>query len=157
MVICINNGGLLPGIEISQELERPLCPIKIGRDFDLHELCEHTPKGLKFLIKIYQGILFHTVDPRFMEGNDCVTKNQKILLVDDTTHTGKTIQIAQDYAADFDPLELRVATLNYISDIKPDFFILKGRCKFPWSKNSQEYAKYVEYLQQNMHLPTDNP
>lgn len=144
IIIGINNGGFLPGKEISKEFDLYFETIHIGRNIDLKKFYEHF-KFVKPLIQAYHGILFLTKKPCLLEKFEKNVENKKILIVDDTVHTGKTLKVAINYLKDFNPSQIKTTSLNYIRNSKPDFFLSKERLKFPWSKNSEEYKKYLNY------------
>jgi hypoxanthine phosphoribosyltransferase len=54
-------------------------------------------------------------------------KGQKILIVDDITDTGNTLEIAVKYIESFGPSEVKTAVLQHkdVSTHQPDFFIEK--------------------------------
>jgi hypoxanthine phosphoribosyltransferase len=58
------------------------------------------------------------------------------LIVDDSLHTGATIDVAVDYLKRKKVSEIQTATLSYVSKRKPDFSVLSpGNYSFPWSKD----------------------
>ncbi len=65
-------------------------------------------------------------------------KNKKVLLVDDITDTGDTLEVSVPYLRSFDPEEIRTATLLHktTSHVVPEFFVRKiSRWRwiiFPW-------------------------
>ena len=65
---------------------------------------------------------------------DITDKN--ILIVEDTLHTGATIDIAMGYLYKKNIRAIKVASLSYVANRIPDFFVLpKGNYCFPWSRD----------------------
>ena len=94
------------------------------------------PAPIKFIISAYHHYLFRTRKPKISSDIKIDIFNKKILVVDDTIHTGATLDVALKYLIDKGVSEINIATLAYISERKPDFFILpKGNYCFPWSKD----------------------
>ena len=61
---------------------------------------------------------------------------KKVLIVDDSLHTGATIDVATPYLISSGVVEIRVASIAYVANRKPDFFVLpRGNYSFPWSKD----------------------
>ena len=61
---------------------------------------------------------------------------KKVLVVDDTVHTGATINVVVNYLRQAHVLEIKTASLAYVSEIRPDFSVLSsGNYSFPWSKD----------------------
>lgn len=150
IIIGIDNGGILPCIEIAKSLNLPYNIISIKRDIDLSDLYNNSNKITYPLIKLYQGYLFLSTKPKLKKGLNINIENKNILLVDDTIHTGKTLELAKNYLQNFNLSELKIACINTIkSNNKIDFYLFKQRIRFPWSKNSKEYDKFINYLKEN--------
>jgi len=61
---------------------------------------------------------------------------KKILVVDDTIHTGATVDVVVKYLKQINVLEIKIASLAYVSKRKPDFSVLpSGNYCFPWSSD----------------------
>lgn len=54
-------------------------------------------------------------------------KGMKVLLVDDIDDTGDTLQVALNYLASFNPVEIKIAVLHHkvISSLVPDYYAKK--------------------------------
>ena len=145
-IVAIASGGILPAKEVSKRLERSYGEIVIRRDIDLRETYNSTPNILKPFVKLYQGYLFMSTQPTILQEGDFTCQGRKILLVDDMVHTGKTIQIAKDNLFERGAKEVKSAAINYVNGALPDYFLMKGRIKFPWSKNSADYKRFESYV-----------
>lgn len=144
-VVGISEGGTLVSREVSRELEKPFENILLSRNIDLKKSYESYPFFKPFL-QLYQGYLFLTKNPEVIGELKSEIKNKNILLVDDTIHTGKTFDVAKNYLFSFNPNSIKTASLFKIGNSSPDFYIGNGRCKFPWSKNSNFYEEYNSFL-----------
>jgi len=145
LIIGIAAGGVLPANEISKVLNVDYGQLTIRRDIDLHETYSSVPKALLPFVKLYQGYLFMTTNPTLIERGDFICGNMNVLLVDDTIHTGKTLQIAIDNLRQRGARQIKTAAINYVDGVCPDYFMIKGRIKFPWSKNSPDYERFKLY------------
>ena len=145
LIIGIAAGGVLPANEISKALNVDYGQLTIRRDIDLYETYASAPKALLPFVKLYQGYLFMTTNPTLIEEGDFICENRNILLVDDTIHTGKTLQIAMNNLRQRGAGQIKTAAINYVDGICPDYFAIRGRIKFPWSKNSPDYERFKTY------------
>jgi len=104
VIIGLSRGGLVPARIISDYLQlKDLYAIKTE-----HWGITATPDGQA---RITQGL------PINIEG-------KKVLLVDDITDTGQSLSVAFEYVKNFNPDELKTATLLHITRSKfiPDFY-----------------------------------
>lgn len=77
LIVAIARGGIIPAAFIQQKLNIPMQIIQINyRDDD------HNPQH---------------EDARLLESSDFQINNQKILLIDDVSRTGKTLNKAKEY------------------------------------------------------------
>ena len=117
IILSINRGGCIPGIYLSHKIEIPHKVI----DIQLRD---------------------NSVSPNFSVLNDCLTKYQKLLIVDDINDSGNTLKLIKDHSLKNEP-EIRFAALinNIKSKIKIDYqgkLIDKSKNPvwyiFPWEK-----------------------
>ena len=117
IILSINRGGCIPGIYLSHKIEIPHKVI----DIQLRD---------------------SSVSPNFSVLNDCLTKYQKLLIVDDINDSGNTLKLIKDHSVE-NKSEIRFATLinNIKSKIKIDYqgqLIDKSKNPvwyiFPWEK-----------------------
>ena len=117
VIMGINRGGCIPGIYLSHKIEIPHKVI----DIQLRD---------------------SSVSPNFSVLNDCLTKYQKLLIVDDINDSGNTLKLIKDHSLKNEP-EIRFAALinNIKSKIKIDYqgqLIDKSKNPvwyiFPWEK-----------------------
>ncbi len=87
----------------------------------------------------YHHFLFHTTKPTISKEISIDISGKKVLLVDDSFHTGVTADIAVEYLKKSFVSEVKTATLAYVLKRKPDFSVLpRGNYCFPWSKDFVE-------------------
>ena len=117
IILSINRGGCIPGIYLSHKIEIPHKVI----DIQLRD---------------------SSVSPNFYVLNDCLTKYQKLLIVDDINDSGNTLKLIKDHSVKNES-EIRFAALinNIKSKIKIDYqgqLIDKSKNPvwyiFPWEK-----------------------
>ena len=117
IILSINRGGCIPGIYLSHKIETPHKVI----DVQLRD---------------------SSVSPNFSVLNDCLTKYQKLLIVDDINDSGNTLKLIKDHSVE-NKSEIRFAALinNIKSKIKIDYqgkLIDKSKNPvwyiFPWEK-----------------------
>ena len=117
IILSINRGGCIPGIYLSHKIEIPHKVI----DIQLRD---------------------SSVSPNFSVLNDCLTKYQKLLIVDDINDSGNTLKLIKDHSVE-NKSEIRFASLinNIKSKIKIDYqgqLIDKSKNPvwyiFPWEK-----------------------
>jgi uncharacterized protein len=118
IIVAVTRGGLIPARIVSDYLHiKDIATIKVE-----HWGIAATPDEKAIL--------------KFPLNADI--KNKKVLLVDDITDTGDTLEISVPYLRGFDPEEIRTATLLHktTSHIIPEYFVRKiSRWRwiiFPW-------------------------
>lgn len=146
IVIGIETGGTLPAREIADGFGLDEDTMVIKRDIDLNDIYSCVPRPLRFGVKLCQGILFLVKSPELLRGFAADVKNKRVLLVDDITHTGKTLEIAVDYILRKEPSELKTAAISTLGP-HMDFHWSTSRYNFPWSKNSRFYRQFQEYIE----------
>jgi hypoxanthine phosphoribosyltransferase len=136
LVIAIDMGGSMPGELTAEALGIPVRHITVGRDIRIGRMYNKDPLPLRCLMSTYHHYLFHTVKPKVIEALHIDISSKKILIVDDSVHTGASLIVAKEYLKQNFVSEVKVATLTHVSKIKPDFSILPaGNYCFPWSKD----------------------
>lgn len=118
IIICIARGGYIPS--------RLICDY-----LDIYNLAS-------IRIKHYTGSdkseVAQLIDPLSIN-----IQGLKVLLVDDINDTGDTLQVALNYLASFNPIEIKVAVLHHkvISTLVPDYYaqkIIHWRwITYPWA------------------------
>lgn len=154
VIITIKNGGILPGVEISEKLGKPLLEIDIRRIID--DTFEKRYSGAsentrKMISKDFNEVWFAT-DPKIVKVDKLDLKDKKVLLVDDAVHTGKTLDIAKSYLSTFKPWFIKTAALFYADKYVPDYVLGHGEKQYPWStwaKFNEKYKVYEEYLKKH--------
>lgn len=146
LVVGITSGGILPTNEISKKTNISYSWLTARRDINLKKTYEAVPDTLKPFIRLYQGFLFITKKPSLIEEGNFDCKGKKILIVDDTIHTGKTLEIVTKNLEKRGAKQIKSAAINCINNNLADYFLTKGKIKFPWSKNSPYYNKFEAYI-----------
>jgi hypoxanthine phosphoribosyltransferase len=136
LVIAIDTGGSVPGDLVAKDLGVPVKHITIRRDINIGRMYNRDPIPLRWIMSVYHHYLFHTVKPVVSINLDFDISGKKILIVDDSVHTGATLAVAVRYFQERFVSEVRVATLTFVSNVESDFSILPaGNYCFPWSKD----------------------
>lgn len=149
VVVGISSGGDYPAEELSKRLNTPLTKVKIshynlnfgGIEFDeiigayrIAKALGHKPK-----IELIKDVNIDEV------------KGKKILIIDDDSYSGKTLEVAKKSIKMKNPLDVKTGVLhtyleNHAVDFsgkclpKKDFYNFKYR--FPWSKISPYYETW---------------
>lgn len=156
IIVGIAEGGLVPSIEVAREIGINWKSLTVKRGMDLREKYETSSKFGKLFLKVYQEYLFMTLSPVVKEGENLSYEGLRVLAVDDTVHTGKTLRLVKKVLLSNGAREVRFASINYLSTAVPDYFIKKERLKFPWSKDSLQYEMFEEYVRNNTLIHAKN-
>ncbi len=154
VIITIKNGGVLPGVEISEKLDKPLLEIDIRRIIDdkfEKKYSKASEDVKKEISKDFNKAWFAT-EPKIVKTDRLDLKDKKVLLVDDAVHTGKTLNAAKAYISTFKPSLVKTATLFYADKYVPDYVLGRGEKQYPWStwaKFNEGYKVYEEYLKKH--------
>ena len=136
LVIAIDTGGSIPGELIARTLGVPIVHIIIRRDINIGRMYNLDPIPLRWIMSAYHHFLFHTTKPTISGNIDVDIFDKKVLVVDDSFHTGATVDVAVAYLRKARVSEIKTAALAHVSKRKPDFSILPvGNYCFPWSKD----------------------
>ena len=136
VVIAIATGGSMPGELIAKILTVPIVHITIRRNITVGRMYNFDLAPLRWLLSFYHHYLFRTTKPEVFSEIKIDVRSKKILIIDDTIHTGATIDAALYYLRHVGCMDIKVASLAYVSKIKPDFSVLPiGNYCFPWSKD----------------------
>ena len=136
LVIAIDTGGSVPGDLIAQAMGIPVMHLTIRRDIDIARRYSLDPIPLRWIMSLYHHYLFQTTMPTISVTSEIDVSGKKVLIVDDSVHTGKTIDVAIDYLKGLCISDVKIAALTYVSKRRPDFSILRtGNYSFPWSKD----------------------
>jgi hypoxanthine phosphoribosyltransferase len=146
IVIGINRGGYLPAIEIANRFDVPLSCIKIERRIGMELAFAKCPPALKPFLEIYYELRLVLKEPIVTKAFSAPNYYGKILIVDDMVHTGKTINAAVEHIDDREQRIVRTSALCCVGRAKPDYFVKRGNCKFPWSRTSRHRADFNNYL-----------
>lgn len=107
LVVAIARGGIIPGAMVAQVLDRPLEVLRIRYRDDQHHPLQEAPKLLE--------------NPSF------VYQNKDILLVDDVSRSGKTLEEAKNVLEG----ARTITTLTIIGE--GDYSFHRGECFWlPW-------------------------
>ena len=109
LIVAIGKGGIIPAKVVQQKLKIPIKVVAVNYRDE-----ENKPK--------YKNA-------KLLEGKKFKEKNEKILLVDDVSRTGKTLQVAKDYLKGN---EIKTCVINGKADYS--FYNSKECIKLPWKK-----------------------
>ncbi|HEY0010808.1 MAG TPA: phosphoribosyltransferase [Candidatus Paceibacterota bacterium] len=136
LVIAIATGGTSPGNLMAEAMGIPVVHLHISRDIKIKRRYSLDPIPLRWILSAYHHFLFQTTMPKVLSDTEIDVSGKKVLIVDDSVHTGKTIDVAVRYVEGKHASEIKVATLARVSERCPDFFVLPpGNYSFPWSKD----------------------
>ncbi len=139
MVIAIDTGGSVPGERIGETLDIPVLHLLVRRNITIARRYSLDPIPLRWIMSMYHHYLFQTVKPVVSAQSNGNVSGKKVLIVDDSLHTGATIDVAIEYLTASGAEEIKVSTLAYVASRKPDFSILpRGSYSFPWSKDYED-------------------
>ena len=142
IVVAIDHGGSTPGELIGRNLSIPVVHLVIRRNTDIVRRYGNDPIPLRWIISFYHHYLFRTVTPYVLKVSEVNFSEKNILIVDDSIHTGATLNVAVRYLLEHGASSIRSASLTHIEEIKPDFTILpQGNYSFPWSVDHQDQKK----------------
>ena len=160
-VIGIAIGGILPAKIISEYFKCPLIVIKIARpmtSMKKYFLLDRLPNKLKkTLRRIEMSLGFY----RLMEKREIISiigelSQNKYVIVDDSLDTGKTVSAVVNLLEKDRKIcnkNILIAVITQIFDDavpKADCYIYKNyNFSFPWSRDSNEYAKFLDYCKKN--------
>ncbi len=117
IILSINRGGCIPGVYLSHRIEKP------------HKVID---------IQLRDSL----ISPNFSVLNDSLSKNKRVLIIDDINDTGKTFSLIKNHSIKFKS-EIHFAALinNVKSKVKIEYqgqFIDKSKNPswyiFPWEK-----------------------
>jgi hypoxanthine phosphoribosyltransferase len=117
IILSINRGGCIPGVYLSHRIEKP------------HKVID---------IQLRDSL----ISPNFSVLNDSLSKNKRVLIIDDINDTGKTFSLIKNHSIKFKS-EIHFAALinNVKSKVKIEYqgqFIDKAKNPswyiFPWEK-----------------------
>ncbi|MEY3784331.1 MAG: hypothetical protein RLZZ230_653 [Candidatus Parcubacteria bacterium] len=135
-VVAIDTGGSVPGELIALSMNVPVVHVVIRRNINIVRKYSLDPIPLRWIMSMYHHYLFQTIRPVITKDVSFDMSGKKVLIVDDSLHTGATIDVAVDYLKGINVSEIQIATLSYVSKRKPDFSVLPfGNYSFPWSKD----------------------
>jgi hypoxanthine phosphoribosyltransferase len=142
IVVAIDYGGSIPGELIGRNLSIPVAHLVIRRNTDIVRRYGKDPIPLRWIISFYHHYLFRTVTPYVSKVSEVDFAGKNILIVDDSIHTGTTLNVAVRYLCEHGANAIKSASLAHIEEIKPDFTILpQGNYSFPWSVDHKNQKK----------------
>jgi hypoxanthine phosphoribosyltransferase len=139
LIIAIDAGGSIPGELIATTLGVPIVHLVVRRNINIPRRYSRDPIPWRWIMSIYHHYLFQTVRPTITVNIDINLSGQKVLIVDDSLHTGATVDVTIAYLRRMHVSEIKIASLSYTSERKPDFSALPpGNYSFPWSKDHRD-------------------
>lgn len=136
IVVAIDTGGSVPGALVAEILNIPVVHLLVRRNINITRRYNLDPAPLRWMMSVYHHFLFRTLKPTVSVNSAFDVFGKKILIVEDTVHTGATIDVATSYLKQLDALEIKAASLAHVAERKPEFSVLpSGNYSFPWSKD----------------------
>lgn len=136
IVVAIATGGSVPGDMIAVILNIPVVHLLVRRNIKITRNYNLDPAPLRWMMSLYHHYLFRTMKPIVSVNRGLDVSGKKILIVEDTVHTGATIDVAVNYLMKLNALEIKVASFAHVAERRPDFSVLpQGNYCFPWSKD----------------------
>src|SRR3989344_3864837 len=126
IIVAIDTGGSVPAELIAQALGIPVMLLVVRRNINIARRYSLDPIPLRWMMSIYHHFLFRTVKPMVSVDGGIDVSGKKVLVVDDTVHTGATINVVVNYLRQAHVLEIKTASLAYVSEIRPDFSVLSS-------------------------------
>ena len=132
IIIAISRGGLVPARLLSDSLNVPVL--------------------YTIRISLYSSVGVRMEKPEVTQPLSVDITGKKILIVDDVSDSGRSLELAEQYIIPLNPAEIKTATIHYKpgSMFKPDFFIFTTEAwvVYPWEKAefTRDTGKRVEEL-----------
>ena len=132
ILIAISRGGLIPSRLLSDSLNVPVL--------------------YTIRISFYSSVGVRMEKPQVTQPLSVDIKGKKILIVDDISDSGRSLELAEQYITPLNPAEIRTATIHFKpgSIFKPDFFVstTESWVIYPWERAefTRETGKRVEEL-----------
>ena len=132
IIIAISRGGLVPSRLLSDSLNVPVL--------------------YTIRISFYSSVGTRMEKPEVTQPLSVDITGKKLLIVDDISDSGRSLELAEQYLTPLNPAEIRTATIHYKpgSIFKPDFFIFttKAWIIYPWEREEfiRETGKRVEEI-----------
>ncbi len=132
IIIAISRGGLVPARLLSDSLNVPVL--------------------YTIRISLYSSVGVRMEKPEVTQPLSVDITGKKILIVDDVSDSGRSLELAEQYIIPLNPAEIKTATIHYKpgSMFKPDFFIFTTEAwvVYPWERAefTRDTGKRVEEL-----------
>ena len=136
IVVAIETGGSTPGELIARVLDISIVRLAVRRDIHISRRYSLDPIPLRWIMSMYHHFLFQTTRPVVSSTTTLDVEGKRVLVVEDTVHTGATVDVVTEYLRRANALDIKVAALAYVGVRTPDFSILpRGNYSFPWSRD----------------------
>ncbi len=128
LIVAVSRGGLVPARIISDVL---------GVDDIIAIMIKYWGTARR---RHERPLIYHGVEPS-------IVRERKVLIVDEVSDTGKTLEIAVDFVSMAGPLDVKTAVLHLksTSSFVPDFYIEKLEdwvwISYPWSR-CEDYREF---------------
>jgi hypoxanthine phosphoribosyltransferase len=132
IIIAVSRGGLVPARLLSDSLNVPVL--------------------YTIRISFYSSVGVRMEKPQVTQPLSVDIKGKKILIVDDISDSGRSLELAEQYIIPLNPAEIKTATIHYKpgSMFKPDFFLFttESWVVYPWERAefARDTGKRVEEL-----------
>lgn len=144
IIVGISDGGTIPAQVVGGFLSIPVILVKVSRPSYI-ELFKKIENFNRLLATVIYEIMFLLSSPKIKESFE-LPDGKNVLLVDDMSHTGKTLKVTIEHLNKSLPKSIKTAVISNKSNLQVDYFMNSLKIIFPWSKNSPHYDSYAKYL-----------
>ncbi len=127
LILAIESKGKFIAEVISKELGIKVESITINRPISKKKKQGKTPKAVIEVLKLFQK-------PKVIKSNNSSLKNQRVLIIDNSISSGKTIELAKKTLLNrgVNVKNIQVASLYYLKNKKPPNYFLTHRRTRLW-------------------------
>ena len=161
VVVGVLEGGILPARIVATALDARLAVLRVRRPASS---LKHSTMG-RLLAKAISGLydrllivrrlaeLANRADRRSVQVPPAAALRageSRVLVIDDSSESGITLRVAKGAMAGAASVDVRTAVITWLrgrrtTAIEPDFHLYECWLQFPWSTNSPDYARYMEW------------
>lgn len=157
VIIAVERAGRLLAFNLQEHLNVPMTSIYATRPgtnskHKYSAILKFLPRGVRSCLRVLEAHSgFHKANSsrEVRSPYPLSSVDSHVLLVDDSIDTGNTMQAVIDFLLElgFSRNRITTAVINTTLKnplIKPDVFLLKNLCSFPWSADSSESEAFLQ-------------
>ncbi len=157
LIVAIERAGRLLASNLQEHINAPMTSIYATRPgtnskHKYSAILKFLPKGVRSSLRVLE---LHSGFHRANSSREVhcplplSSIDDHVLLVDDSIDTGNTMQSVIDFLLErgFSRSRIRTAVINITLKnplVKPDVFLLRNLCSFPWSADSSESELFLQ-------------